>query len=75
MRVKLLHLTGFLMAISGAILYVSDQLKIISALNPTFAHIWGLIAFAAMALDRFGKLMGWTVPAEQPPIQTVLTKL
>lgn len=64
MKAKFFHLTGFLMAVAGGVLAVGDSMKEITALNPVLAHGWPLVLAGAMALDRFGKFMGWnpTVP-------------
>lgn len=62
------------MAVSGAVLAIADTMKEISPLNATLAHGWPLAFGGAMALDRFGKLMGWHAPSQTPVIQTVLTK-
>lgn len=51
------------MACSGTVLAISDQMKEITVLNPTLAHAWPLVLGGSMALDRFGKLMGWQIPA------------
>lgn len=66
MRAKLLHLAGLLMAISGGVLAIGDSMKEIAPLNPTLAHGWPLVLAGAMALDRFGRFMGWNTVA---PIQ------
>lgn len=66
MKAKLLHLTGFLMALSGGVLAVSDQIKEIAVINPKLGHAWMLVLVFTMALDRFGKLMGWHAPKDEP---------
>lgn len=64
-KVKLLHLSSLLMAVAGTVLSIADTMKEIAPLNPTLAHGCPLAYGGALALNAFGRLMGWTTPT--PP--------
>lgn len=61
MNPKVLHSIGLVLAVASGVLAISDQLSLISALNPSLAHAWPVVLASATALDRLGKLF---VPSE-----------
>lgn len=54
------------MAVAGSLLSIADTMKEIAPLNATLAHGWPLAYGGALALNSFGRLMGWTTPTQPP---------
>ena len=57
MKTTITHYVSLVLAITGGIFAISDQIVLIQAISPQVAHYWPIILALATALSRIAKII------------------